>query len=85
MTEHLEALKVNVSKIITNNSFDGLAIIDIEEWRPTFDSNWSSKRIYQNQSIELVLKRDNITNITIATEKAKEEFDEAAIRFFNIK
>uniref|UniRef100_A0A0N5BBL1 Hyaluronidase n=1 Tax=Strongyloides papillosus TaxID=174720 RepID=A0A0N5BBL1_STREA len=87
MTEHLEALQENVTNIIKDENFSGLAIIDIEEWRPTYDSNWSSKRIYQNQSIEHVLEENkkNGTNITIqqATEIAIKEFNEAAIKFFN--
>uniref|UniRef100_A0A0N5C5U2 Hyaluronidase n=1 Tax=Strongyloides papillosus TaxID=174720 RepID=A0A0N5C5U2_STREA len=83
MTEHLKKLEENINNIIKDVNFSGLVIIDIEEWRPTYDSNWSSKRIYRNQSIELVLNTTNITDTKEAEKIAIEQFDKAAINFFN--
>lgn len=39
---------------IPDPDFDGLAIIDYERWRPLFDINWSSRKIYINYSMELL-------------------------------
>uniref|UniRef100_A0A0N5C1H4 Hyaluronidase n=1 Tax=Strongyloides papillosus TaxID=174720 RepID=A0A0N5C1H4_STREA len=85
MTKHLKKLEENIKTIIKDENFSGLAIIDIEEWRPTYDSNWSSKRIYREQSIKQVLDKDENKNLDKkeAEKIAIEEFDKAAIRFFN--
>lgn len=82
ISEHLKKLGQSVKNIITDKHFNGLAIIDIEEWRPTYDSNWSSKRIYQGESVKLVLKDNKFLNKTEAINLAKLQFDKAALRFF---
>uniref|UniRef100_A0A0N5B3B6 Hyaluronidase n=1 Tax=Strongyloides papillosus TaxID=174720 RepID=A0A0N5B3B6_STREA len=82
ISEHLKKLGQSIKNIITDKHFNGLAIIDIEEWRPTYDSNWSSKRVYQEESVRLVLKDKKFLNKTEAINLAKLQFDKAAFRFF---
>ncbi|KAF8361751.1 hypothetical protein PRIPAC_88674 [Pristionchus pacificus] len=56
--------------------FNGPAILDVEEWRPMFDQNWSDKRVYQRESRALVRqKHPHITD--------KKKIDELAIKQFN--
>uniref|UniRef100_A0A0K0EA55 Hyaluronidase n=1 Tax=Strongyloides stercoralis TaxID=6248 RepID=A0A0K0EA55_STRER len=83
MTEHLKKLKENIETIIPNENFSGFGVIDIEEWRPTYDSNWSSKRIYQNKSIERVKKGKPEVSPEEAKTIAIKEFNDAAANFFN--
>uniref|UniRef100_A0AAF5I420 Hyaluronidase n=1 Tax=Strongyloides stercoralis TaxID=6248 RepID=A0AAF5I420_STRER len=93
MIEHLKKLEEIINKKIPNVNFSGFGVIDIEEWRPTYDSNWSSKRIYQNESIKLVLEENNSSEINLskisntklneAKTIAIKEFNDAAANFFN--
>ncbi|KIH66135.1 hyaluronoglucosaminidase [Ancylostoma duodenale] len=39
LTAHLIVAEDNITKNIRNESFSGLAIIDLEEWRPLWDQN----------------------------------------------
>uniref|UniRef100_A0A0N5B3B7 Hyaluronidase n=1 Tax=Strongyloides papillosus TaxID=174720 RepID=A0A0N5B3B7_STREA len=81
ITAHLEKLRNNIDRLIPNTKFDGPAIIDVEEWRPTYDSNWSSKRIYREESIKYVYERYPNISRKDAVEIAKDEFDRAALNF----
>uniref|UniRef100_A0A0N4ZHE7 Hyaluronidase n=1 Tax=Parastrongyloides trichosuri TaxID=131310 RepID=A0A0N4ZHE7_PARTI len=81
ITAHLEKLRDDIERIIPNSKFDGPAIIDVEEWRPTYDSNWSSKRIYREASIKYVLERYPNISRNDAMNVAKKEFDAAALNF----
>uniref|UniRef100_A0AAF5DAV2 Hyaluronidase n=1 Tax=Strongyloides stercoralis TaxID=6248 RepID=A0AAF5DAV2_STRER len=78
---HLKKLREDISIIIPNPAFNGIAVIDVEEWRPTYDSNWSKKRIYRYESVQRVLTRYPYLNWNQASEIAKREFDEAAYKF----
>ncbi|XP_036036215.1 hyaluronidase-5-like [Onychomys torridus] len=59
----------------------GLAIIDWEDWRPTWSRNWKPKDIYRNKSIELVHQQNKQLNLTEVTRRAKKEFEHAARNF----
>uniref|UniRef100_A0A3P8TTN8 Hyaluronidase n=1 Tax=Amphiprion percula TaxID=161767 RepID=A0A3P8TTN8_AMPPE len=52
----------------------GLAVIDWEEWRPLWDRNWGTKRIYQSLSVAHVLQTNRSLTVQEATEKAKQQF-----------
>ncbi|CEF70836.1 Aldolase-type TIM barrel domain and Glycoside hydrolase, superfamily domain and Hyaluronidase family-containing protein [Strongyloides ratti] len=82
MSEHLKQLEKKIEEIIPDKNFSGLGVIDIEEWRPTYDSNWSSKRVYRNESIKIVLARNSTLNSTEAEKLAIKEFNKAAADFF---
>ncbi|KAL1777800.1 hyaluronidase PH-20-like [Sigmodon hispidus] len=59
----------------------GLAVIDWEEWRPTWSRNWRPKDIYRNKSIELVQQQNMQLNLSEITKRAKREFEQAGRRF----
>nr|CDQ04404.1 BMA-CHHY-1 [Brugia malayi] len=81
LTEHLLKVENDTINAIPNENFDGLAIIDYEKWRPLYEHNWSTKRIYRNASIDYVKERyENITQEN-ATSIAIKEFNEAAMKF----
>ncbi|CEF70837.1 Epidermal growth factor-like domain and Aldolase-type TIM barrel domain and Glycoside hydrolase, superfamily domain and Hyaluronidase family-containing protein [Strongyloides ratti] len=81
ISAHLEKLRNDIERIIPNHKYDGLAIIDLEAWRPTYDSNWSSKRIYREESINYVLSRLPNISRNNAIEIARDEFDTSALNF----
>lgn len=52
----------------------GLAVIDWEEWRPLWDRNWGSKRIYQTLSVKHILQTNRSITVQQATTEAKKQF-----------
>ncbi|XP_048193634.1 hyaluronidase PH-20-like [Perognathus longimembris pacificus] len=77
---HLTKAKDDIFHYIPEDKL-GLAVIDWEEWRPTWDRNWRPKDIYRNKSIELVQQRDVALSLPEATKIAKEEFESSGKKF----
>lgn len=79
LTNHLLKVRSDIKESIPNPDFDGLAIIDYEKWRPIWEHNWYTKRIYQNESVAYVKER--YKNITEKYAKliAENEFNNAAM------
>lgn len=80
-TEHYEKMPEVLRKYIREPQAKGLAVIDWEEWRPTWIRNWESKYIYRSKSQELVARK----NPTWAPERvgkvAQQEFELSARKF----
>ncbi|EYC45006.1 hypothetical protein Y032_0442g1533 [Ancylostoma ceylanicum] len=83
LEKHLEIARKNITDLIPEN-FEGLAIIDLEEWRPLFDQNfWGLKSVFRNQSIAIVKEKNpNLENETEIAKLAEKEFNDAAKKFF---
>nr|XP_033782282.1 hyaluronidase-3-like [Geotrypetes seraphini] len=58
--------------------FQGLAVIDWEEWRPQWNQNWGLKKIYKEASIEWVLRKYPQLPSKKAISLAKLEFEHTA-------
>ncbi|XP_069013088.1 hyaluronidase PH-20-like [Embiotoca jacksoni] len=74
----LNKARVDINYYIPSKTTGGLAVIDWEEWRPLWDRNWGSKRIYQTLSVDHVMQTNGPLSAQQATEKAKQQFQEAA-------
>ncbi|KAG8439905.1 hypothetical protein GDO86_005898 [Hymenochirus boettgeri] len=78
---HLKKAKEDILHYIPSTKQSGLAVIDWEDWRPTWIRNWASKVVYRTHSIEFVLQN----SLTITKEKAakiaKDQFESAAQSF----
>ncbi|KAI6238034.1 Hyaluronidase [Aphelenchoides fujianensis] len=70
-TAHFAQIEADINERIPNVSFDGLAIVDYEAWRPVWELNHSSRRVYQKFS---EAKKE-------ITRRAQEEFDKGAKTF----
>ena len=57
LKNHLEKAKNDIAYYIPNDSV-GLAVIDWENWRPTWARNWKPKDVYRDESVELVLQKN---------------------------
>lgn len=79
LSAHLEKVRSDVENVISDPGFSGLLVVDYEKWRPLYEQNWSSKRIYRYESLLHVEQRfPNATN----TEKlalAIKEFNNASM------
>ncbi|XP_067601659.1 hyaluronidase PH-20 [Pseudorca crassidens] len=80
LKEHLDKAKKDISYYMPIDNV-GLAVIDWEEWRPTWARNWKPKDIYRDQSIELVLQQNVQLTFPEAAKIAKVEFEKAAKSF----
>lgn len=67
---------------IPDPDYDGLVVIDWEPWRPLWDRNWNSKKIYKVKSIELVRERHPDWSMSDVVQEAKDEFETAARAMF---
>lgn len=81
LTDHLTQVKVQVETGL-KPGFDGVAVIDMESWRPRFEHNFDSLSVYQKMSFDIVKARYPNLNNTAAKQEAAREFDIGARYFF---
>ncbi|AWO98026.1 putative hyaluronidase PH-20-like [Scophthalmus maximus] len=74
----MDKARADINYYIPSKTSQGLAVIDWEEWRPLWDRNWGTKRIYQTLSVAHVLQTNRSLTAQQATEKAKQQFQLAA-------
>ncbi|XP_035534976.1 hyaluronidase PH-20-like [Morone saxatilis] len=75
--------RADINYYIPSKTSRGLAVIDWEEWRPLWDRNWGTKKIYQTLSVAHVMQTDHFLPMQQATEKAKQQFQVAAKSFMS--
>ncbi|XP_008298138.1 hyaluronidase PH-20-like [Stegastes partitus] len=75
--------RADINYYIPSKTTRGLAVIDWEEWRPLWDRNWGTKRIYQTLSVAHAMQTNRSLTVQQATEKAKQQFQEAAKSFMS--
>ncbi|XP_049635909.1 hyaluronidase PH-20-like, partial [Suncus etruscus] len=78
--KNITKLRAEIIYYLPNDSVS-LAVIDWEEWRPTWKRNWGAKKIYQNKSIDLVMHNNQTLSLSLATKKAELDFEKAAKNF----
>uniref|UniRef100_A0A7M4FXR3 Hyaluronidase n=1 Tax=Crocodylus porosus TaxID=8502 RepID=A0A7M4FXR3_CROPO len=83
LIKHLNKAKSDIDYSIPMKKFQGLAVIDWENWRPQWDRNWGNKTIYRNKSLELVRRHHPQWSEDKLRKVAKEEFENAGKSFMN--
>ncbi|XP_072254842.1 hyaluronidase-1-like [Pyxicephalus adspersus] len=83
LKKHLTKAIDDIMALIPNKDFQGLGVIDWENWRPMWDRNWDKKNIYRTKSIELVKARHPDWSNHLLQKLAKEEFTLAARSFMS--
>ncbi|XP_078484992.1 hyaluronidase-1-like [Ciona intestinalis] len=79
ISAHYEKCVTDIIARIPDSSYNGIAVIDWEAWRPKWERNgWGSGLIYQNKSIEKVKKEHPHWPVDKVKAQAKLEFEEAA-------
>uniref|UniRef100_A0A1I7XEJ4 Hyaluronidase n=1 Tax=Heterorhabditis bacteriophora TaxID=37862 RepID=A0A1I7XEJ4_HETBA len=80
--KHLLRVSEQIRVAIPREDFAGIAVIDIEEWRPLYHLNWGRKKVYKSESIQLI--REQYPNISYksADELARKEFNAYARKIF---
>ncbi|KAM9698398.1 hyaluronidase PH-20-like isoform 1-T2 [Dama dama] len=80
LKNHLDKAAKDIAYYMPTNNV-GLAVIDWENWRPTWVRNWKPKDVYRDESIELVLQQNLQLTFQEATKIAKADFEKAAKSF----
>uniref|UniRef100_A0A3Q3X994 Hyaluronidase n=1 Tax=Mola mola TaxID=94237 RepID=A0A3Q3X994_MOLML len=80
LKKHLSKAQSQIDHYIPQDS-PGLAVIDWESWRPLWDQNWGSKRIYQKLYIDFTKKKNPKLSSENISELVKKQFEEDARRF----
>ncbi|XP_062300212.1 hyaluronidase PH-20-like [Scomber scombrus] len=79
----LNKARSDINYYIPSKTSRGLAVIDWEEWRPLWDRNWGTKRVYQNVSVTRIMQANRSLTLQQAREKAKQQFQMAARNFMS--
>ncbi|KAK7108332.1 hyaluronidase conohyal-P1-like [Littorina saxatilis] len=80
LTYHLTLANKQVNSS-TKPGFDGIAVIDMESWRPRFGHNFDALWQYQNISMEIVRDRFPYLNKSAVAAEAAKEFETGARLF----
>ncbi|XP_053575741.1 hyaluronidase PH-20-like [Bombina bombina] len=78
MNQHLKKAKEDILYYMPYSTQKGLAVIDWEDWRPTWMRNWASKAVYRKQSVEFAQQKDLSLTGHKASSVAKAQFEFAA-------
>lgn len=81
LDRHLRAASKDIHSFIPDEDFQGLAVVDWESWRPVWDRNWDSKRVYQEASKALVRASHSEWSPAQVESAARAQFEEAARKF----
>lgn len=80
---HLRQFEFDVDRLLPNKSFNGVAVIDFESWRPSFRQNFGEHKIYKDLTLlEINRKHPRWTRDQIEAQ-GKVIFETAAVNFFN--
>lgn len=80
---HLRQLEIDIDRFIPNRTFDGVAVIDFERWRPTFRQNFGDLKVYKDLTLLEVNKKHPTWSRDQIESQGKIIFENAAINFVN--
>lgn len=81
LEKHLRAASDDIRLYIPNPDFQGLAVVDWENWRPVWERNWDSKQIYWDESRTLVWSKHPDWRPEQVEAEARIEFEKAGQQF----
>ncbi|KAM4722819.1 hyaluronidase-1-like [Rhinophrynus dorsalis] len=81
LMDHLIKAQEDVEAAILFSDFNGVAVVDWEDWRPLWTRNWNNKSVYIKHSLELVRQRHPYWSLRKVKRVAKWQFEEAAQNF----
>ncbi|XP_051007524.1 hyaluronidase-4-like [Acomys russatus] len=84
LSEHLKKSARDIADTVTWWRSEGLAVIDWEAWKPQWDRNWGSRRIYKTHSLALTRDHHPDWSETKVRTAAEQEFENAGRSFLNV-
>ncbi len=83
LSAHLAQLEHDIPRWLPNEDWDGFAVIDFEAYTPVWQMNAAfGKDAYLNASLELARSRHPQWSTEQQAKDAKQQFEDAAMRFF---
>lgn len=79
----MRQLEVDIDRFIPNKTFDGIAVIDFECWRPTFRQNFGELKVYRDLTLLEVNKKHPTWSRDQIESQGRIIFENAAINFVN--
>lgn len=80
---HLRQFEVDVDRFIPNRTYDGIAVIDFECWRPTFRQNFGDLKIYRDLTLLEVQKKHPSWTRDQVESQGKINFENSSFNFVN--
>lgn len=80
---HLRQFEIDIDRLIPNKTFDGLAVIDFECWRPTFRQNFGDLKIYKDLTLLQINKKHPKWSRDQIEAQATIIFENSALKFMN--
>ncbi|XP_069592143.1 hyaluronidase-1-like isoform X1 [Ranitomeya imitator] len=81
LEEHLQKALQDLTAIMTDANFTGVAVVDWEHWRPLWDRNWEKMLLYQQRSLQLLSQWHPNWSFRRLRRAAKRQFEAAAQDF----
>ncbi|CAO1372149.1 unnamed protein product [Diamesa serratosioi] len=80
---HLRELEIDFDRFIPNKTYDGLAVIDFECWRPSYRQNFGELKVYKDKSMASVSMKHPTWTTDQVQIQSKLLFENAASLFVN--
>jgi hyaluronoglucosaminidase len=81
MSAHLAEFARDVNRQIPDPNFDGFVVIDYETWKPFWNTTWTNRDLYREESMRYVRSRFPMMPAAQVEALAREEFETAAREF----
>ncbi|CAI5441867.1 unnamed protein product [Caenorhabditis angaria] len=82
ISEHLRLAEKDIIEMIPSKDFNGIAVIDLEHFRPSWELSWGKFGIYKKESIKLARQNHPTLSKEELTLLARQEYDTAAKKYF---
>ncbi|CAI2339977.1 unnamed protein product [Caenorhabditis sp. 36 PRJEB53466] len=82
LTDHLIEAEKNIIETIPDENFDGIAVIDIEEFRPMWELSWGGFEVYKRESIRLSRQQHPYWSPKQIAWEAEKAYEKASQKFF---
>ncbi|CAG9801227.1 unnamed protein product [Chironomus riparius] len=83
INDHLTQLQIDIDKQIPNKTYDGIAVVDFEEWRPIFRQNFGDHKIYKESTLLYVNRKHPTWTRDQIEAQATTLFENGALNFMN--
>ncbi|CAA88874.1 Chondroitin hydrolase [Caenorhabditis elegans] len=79
---HLIQAEKDINETIPDENFNGIAVIDIEEFRPMWELSWGPFSVYKTESIRLTRQQHPYWSTKQIEWQAERDYEKACQKFF---
>ncbi|CAO4364490.1 unnamed protein product [Caenorhabditis nigoni] len=82
LAAHLEQAEKDINTTIPDENFSGIAVLDIEEFRPSWELSWGAFQVYKTESIRLTRQQYPYWSEKQIEWYAEKDYEKACQKFF---